>query len=269
MEGSLAYTLHKPRRKRFPTAPVVVYGIDEQWAADLVEVQKLARYNKGVRYLLTVIDVFSKYAWVRPLPNKTGKEVQKGFASIFKEGRKPASIQTDDGKEFYNAVVSEFFKRNNVHRFSTLGDTKANVVERFSRTLKECLYRFFTANNTLDCKHALPAVVRGYNASPHSNIGVAPDNVTLSNSAKVWETLYGKRLKRAQPVVFKVGDRVRLNKKFRVFKKSYLPGWTEEVFIVSRVVPGSVVTYRIKEMDDTPLEGTFYSQDLQKSHCIG
>ena len=106
--------------------------------------------------------------------------------------------------------------------------------------------------------------MRGYNASPHSSIVVAPDNVTLSNSAKVWETLYGKRLKRAQPVVFKVGDRVRLNKKFRVFKKSYLPGWTEEVFIVSRVVPGSVVTYRIKEMDDTPLEGTFYSQDLQK-----
>ena len=165
--------------------------------------------------------------------------------------------------------MSEFFKRNNVHHFSTLGDTKANVAERFNRTLKERLYRFFTANNTLDCKHALPAVVRGYNASPHSNIGVAPDNVTLSNSAKVWETLYGKRLKRAQPVVFKVGDRVRLNKKFRVFKKSYLPGWTEEVFIVSRVVPGSVVTYRIKEMDDTPLEGTFYSQDLQKSHCIG
>ena len=148
LEGSLAYTLHKPRRKRFPTAPVVVYGIDEQWAADLVEVQKLARYNKGMRYLLTVIDVFSKYAWVRPLPNKTGKEVQKGFASIFKEGRKPASIQTDDGKEFYNAVVSEFFKRNNVHRFSTLGDTKANVAERFNRTLKERLYRFFLRQTT-------------------------------------------------------------------------------------------------------------------------
>ena len=70
LEGSLAYTLHKPRRKNFPTAPVMVYGIDEQWAADLIEVQTLKSYNKGYRYLLTVIDVFSKYAWVRPLKER-------------------------------------------------------------------------------------------------------------------------------------------------------------------------------------------------------
>jgi len=82
---------------------------------------------------------------------------------------------------------------------------------------------------------------------------------------EVWNNLFSKRLsaKRRKPK-FKVNDRVRLNKKFRTFKKSYLPGWTEEVFIVTRVIPGSVVTYKIKEMDDTPLEGTFYSQDLQK-----
>ena len=169
LESSLAYTLHKPRRQRFPTAPVVVFGIDEQWAADLVEVQKLAQYNKGVRYLLTVVDVFSKYAWVKPLPNKTGKEVQKAFAAIFKEGRKPLTIQTDDGKEFYNKTVLDLFSKHKIHHFSTLGDTKANVVERFNRTLKERLFRFFTAQNTLNFKQALPAVVRGYNASIHSS----------------------------------------------------------------------------------------------------
>jgi len=94
---------------------------------------------------------------------------------------------------------------------------------------------------------------------------MAPDKVTASNQEEVWNNLYAKRLnaKHLKPK-FKVNDRVRLNKKFRTFKKGYLPGWTEEVFIVSRVIPGSVVTYKIKEMDDTPLEGTFYSQDLQK-----
>ena len=264
LESSLTYTLHKPRRRKFPTAPVLVFGIDEQWAADLVEVQHLQKFNKGIRYLLTVVDVFSKYAWVRPLINKTGAEVEKAFRSIFKEGRKPLRLQTDDGKEFYNKTVREFLKKENVHHFSTQGDTKASVAERFNRTLKERLYRFFTAHNTHDFRQSLPAVVKGYNASPHLSIGIAPSQVTVSNSSKVWNKLYGGRWKRPQEVKLKVGDRVRLNKKFRTFKKSYLPGWTEEVFIVDRVKPGPVPTFRITEWDGTEVRGTFYTQDLQK-----
>lgn len=264
LEGSLAYTLHKPRRKNFPTAPVLVFGIDEQWVADLVEVQTLSRYNKGTRYLLTVIDIFSKYAWVCPLKKKTGDEVQKAFLSIFKEGRKPLRLQTDDGKEFYNKTVQSFLKKHGIVHFSTQGDTKASVAERFNRTLKERLYRFFTAKNTLNYQTALPAVIKGYNASPHSRIGMAPRNVTIHNSAKVWERLYSGRLKRVQPIVLGVGDRVRLNKKFRTFKKSYLPGWTEEVFVIDRVKRGPVPTFRITKWDGTPIKGTFYTQDLQK-----
>ena len=105
----------------------------------------------------------------------------------------------------------------------------------------------------------------GYNRSSHRSIKMAPNKVKAHNEEEVWNNLYAKRLnaKRLKPK-FKVNDRVRLNKKFRTFKKGYLPGWTEGVLIVSRVVPGSVVTYKIKEMDDTPLEGTIYSQDLQK-----
>ena len=264
LESSLAYTLHKPRRRKFPTAPVLVFGIDEQWAADLVEVQNLQKFNKGIRYLLTVVDVFSKYAWVRALINKTGAEVEKAFRSIFKEGRKPLRLQTDDGKEFYNKTVQTFLKKEKVHHFSTQGDTKASVAERFNRTLKERLYRFFTAHNTLDFRQSLPAVVKGYNASPHLSIGIAPNQVTVSNSSKVWNKLYGGRWKRPQEVKLKVGDRVRLNKKFRTFKKSYLPGWTEEVFIVDRVKQGPVPTFRITEWDGTEVRGTFYTQDLQK-----
>ena len=72
LEQGLAYTLHKPRRRRFPTLPVIVGGLDDQWVADLVEVQPLAKYNQGIRYLLMVLDVLSKYAWVQPLKAKTG-----------------------------------------------------------------------------------------------------------------------------------------------------------------------------------------------------
>ena len=188
----------------------------------------------------------------------------KAFTSIFREGRQLQRLQTDDGKEFYNSKVQTYLSKEKVHHFSTKGDTKASVVERFNRTLKERLYRYFTAKNTLKYGEALQAVVRDYNRTPHSSIGMAPDGVTIANSAQVWDRLYGKRLKRTQRVHLKVGDRVRLNKKFRTFKKSYLPGWTEEVFIVDRVKPGPVPTFRNTEWDGTPIEGTFYTQDLQK-----
>ena len=106
LEKDLGYTLYKPRRRRFPTLPVLVFNMDQQWVADLVEVQNISKYNKGMRYLLMVIDAFSKYAWVEPIKTKTGKAVTKAFEKILKcaKGRKPLNLQTDDGKEFYNST---------------------------------------------------------------------------------------------------------------------------------------------------------------------
>ena len=204
---------------------------------------------------------------MEPVKTKTGQDVTMAFEKILKrsQGRTPQKLQTDDGKEFYNKHFQALMKQKNIHHFPTSGDTKASIVERFNRTLKERLYRYFTIKNTLTFLPVLQDVVLGYNRSYHSSIKMAPNKVTASSQEEVWNNLYAKRLnaKRLKPK-FKVNDRVRLNKKHRVFKKGYLSGWTEEVFIVSRVVPGSVVTYKIKEMDDTPLEGTFYSQDLEK-----
>ena len=92
---------------------------------------------------------------------------------------------------------------------------------------------------------------------------IAPDKVTMANSPDVWHTLYGNK-KRPKKPRLKVGDRVRLNKKFRTFKKGYLPGWTEEVFLVRSVRRGKVPTYKVKEWDGTLVQGTFYSEELQK-----
>jgi len=99
LERDLAYTLHKPRR-RFPTLPVIVGGLDDQWVADLVEVQPLAKYNRGIRYLLMVLDVLSKYAWVQPLKAKTGVALVKAVDKILKQSRKPNRLQTHPGTEF-------------------------------------------------------------------------------------------------------------------------------------------------------------------------
>ena len=166
LQRDLAYTLHKPRRRRFPTVPVIVGGLDDQWVADSVEVQPLAKYNRGIRYLLTVLDVLSKYAWVQPLKAKTGVALVHAFDKIVKQGRRqPNRLQTDRGKEFYNRTFQRWIKDQGIQHFSTEGDAKASVVERFNRTLKERLYRYFAAANTLWFDDVLPDLVQGYN--PH------------------------------------------------------------------------------------------------------
>ena len=263
----LGYTLHKPARRRFPTLKVFVFGPDEQWVADLVDVQKLKKHNKGVNYLLTVVDVFSKYAWTIPIKQKTGLQTAKALEMLFKTSKRtPQKLQTDDGKEFYNKHVAKVLKENDVRHFSTSGDTKASVVERFNRTFKQRLYRYMTTYNTPSYLSSLPALVKGYNASFHRSIGMAPNDVNDTNVREVWERLYGTKKKKKRHVpALKVGDKVRLKEKHRPFKKGYLPAWTEEVFVVSRVsLDGNVVTYKVSEWYDTPIKGTFYEEDLQK-----
>ena len=139
LEADLGYTLHKPTRRRFRTLPVLVFAIDDQWVADLIEVGNIAKSNRGYRYLLTVLDVLSKYAWVEPVKTKTGKAVTAAFEKILKrsDGRTPRRLQTDDGKEFYNKTFQDLMKRKDIRHFSTSGDTKASVIERFNCTLKK------------------------------------------------------------------------------------------------------------------------------------
>ena len=124
---------------------MLVFGTDEQWAADLIEVINIAKANRGYRYLLTVVDVLFKYAWVEPVKSKTGKDVTAAFEKILRrsDGRTPRRLQTDDGKEFYNKTFQALMKRKDIVHFSTSGDTKASVIERFNRTFKQRMYRYF------------------------------------------------------------------------------------------------------------------------------
>ena len=116
---------------------MVVYGIDHQWQADLMDWGKLASYNKGFKYLLTCIDVLSRYAWVIPLKDKTANSLKEAFQVIYKSGRRPIRLQTDKGTEFTNRVFQKFLKEHDAHFFTTYNEeTKASIVERFNRTLK-------------------------------------------------------------------------------------------------------------------------------------
>ena len=134
--------LHKPIRRKFKKRRVLVSGMDRIWAADLVDMQAFSKFNRGVKYLLAVIDIFSKYDWLIPLKDKTGKSVASALETIFKE-RKPEKMWVDKGKEFYNKDVKDL-----VDLYSTENEDKSSVVERWIRTMKEKMWKYFSANST-------------------------------------------------------------------------------------------------------------------------
>ena len=132
-----AYTLHKPIRRHFRRNRVIVGGIDQQWQMDLADMQSLQKFNDGYRYLLVCIDVFSKYAWIVPLKNKTGPTLVDAFKIILASGRKPEKIMTDQGTEFLNRHFRALMKTEDIELYNTYNETKASIVERLIRTSKD------------------------------------------------------------------------------------------------------------------------------------
>ena len=145
------YTLHKTPRKHFQRRKTIVSGINDQWQGDLICLPNIKKQNKGYSFILTVIDVFSKVAYATPLKNKTGPSLVAGFKLILKQAKnKPNKFQTDKGPEFLNKSFQSFLKKLNISFFTTENENiKAAIIERFNRTLKERMYRYFTKHNTL------------------------------------------------------------------------------------------------------------------------
>lgn len=263
--GQDAYTLHKGVRKTFSRRRVVVSGIDDQYQADLIDIHKYKSANHNHHFILTVIDVFSKFAWALPLKNKSGKEVSKALSHIFQQ-RKCRSLQTDKGTEFYNREVKQVLKKFNVHHFSTENDDiKASIVERFNRTLQKKIHRWFTRHKTSNWDAVLDSVVEGYNRTPHSSTKLAPIKVTHENEEDVWHTLYAPTSPQNEKrPVFDVNDSVRISKYKHVFSKGYDTNWSSEIFLIQKVLPTHPVTYQLRDQNDEHIVGSYYEQELQR-----
>ncbi|XP_074651575.1 uncharacterized protein LOC141906232 [Tubulanus polymorphus] len=259
------YTLHKPTRKKFPRRKVIVRGIDDQWAADLVFLIDLQKYNSGYKYLLTAIDCFSRYAIVRALKSKHASSIVDAFKDIFRrERRHPRLLQVDAGSEFHNASVKTFLKNyGNVELFSTKSVIKASLVERFNLTLKRRMFRYFTKNNTRRYLDDLDDFVTAYNNSVHRTLGIPPARVNADNEERLWKKLYGNEFPSKATFKYDVGDTVRVARQKKTFEKSYHPSWTEELFEIAYRRATRPVTYRVKSLDGELIEGSFYEPELQ------
>ena len=257
-----AYTLHKPVRIRFKRRRVIVGGRNHQWQADLVDLSKLKKDNDGYVFLLTLIDVFSKRAWCVPLKNKSASSLVTALKGLL-VNIAPTTLQTDKGLEFLNRSVRRLLKEHGVHHFSTHNEeTKASIVERFNRTLKTRMWRYFTKYQTVRYIDALQDFVQSYNDTYHRSIGMAPSQVNAANQEEVWQRLYGHDGKGVPK--FKVDDRVRISKAKRRFEKGYMANWSEELFTIREVHASDPPVYRLVDDLGEVLDGTFYEPELQK-----
>ena len=220
-----------------------------------------SKYNDGITFLLLVIDVFSKYGWVVPLKNKEGKTVAEAFKNIFKE-RKPGKLWTDKGREFYNKDVKEL-----IEIYSTENEEKSSIVERWIRTMKEKMWKYFTDNNTYRYMDILPDLVEDYNNTVHTSTKMTPIEASKKkNELTVWQNLYQDRLKiNNLTPKFSVGDEVRISKMKKVFEKGYTTRWTEEIFTITKIQNTNPITYKIADLQGEEIDGTFYEPELQKT----
>ena len=263
----LAEELHKPVKRKFRKRRVRVSGNNKIWAADLADMQAFAKYNNGNTFLLLVIDTFNKYGWIIPLKNKKGETMVKAFKTIFEEGRIPEKLWTDKGKEFYNKKMDNLRKLYDIELYSTENEEKSSIAERWIRTMKEKMFKYFTDNNTYKYIDQLPDLVEDYNNTVHSSTKLTPVEASKEkNELTVWRNLYPDRYKtsRLNPK-FSKGDEVRITKKKKVFEKGYTTRWTEEIFTIKEIRETNPITYKLKDLQGEEIKGTFYEPELQKT----
>ena len=191
---------------------------DNIWGVDLADTQSLRKKNKGIKYLLCAINLFSKYAFFVPIKDKKGISITNAFKKIIKQsGRKPNKILVDQGSEFYNNVFKRWLSDNDIIMYSTYNEGKSVVAERFIRKLKNKLYKHMTATGKNVYYDVLDDVVNKYNNTKHSTIKMKPIDVR-DNNKRVYIDEHNEKDSR-----FKVDDRVRISKRKNIFAKGYTP----------------------------------------------
>ena len=241
---------HKPVRRKYKRRKVKSYYPYEVCMADLAffNQPEYVRANGGIKYVLVFVDVFTKMCYVEPMKDKYGITTLFAMEKIFNRlPDVPKHVITDDGTEFYNFHLRQFFEKNLVNHYSIRGPHKAAVAERMIRTLKSRLEKYFWENKTRRYVDVLQQMVDNYNNTPHRSIGMAPSEVNLSNRDQVYKKLYKQDETRSVPRLA-VGDKVRILKDKALFEKGYTRNWSLELYtIVTAKSHDGVDYYKISD----------------------
>ena len=252
-------------KRKFPRRKVIARFPFEVFMADLMEFPQYKFRNRGYRFALILIDVFTKKLYTAPMKKKTKENTAQAFETIFKDFDEfPINLVTDRGLEFYNREVRKIFDSYGINHYSTPSKTKwkASVAERVIRTIKSRLFRYFKSNKTTNWIDVLPKLTENYNATPHASHGLPPDDVSSENRDMVYKKLYPQN---TLTIVckLKIGDKVRKIKDKSLFEKGYTENWSEEIYkITDARQSNSVCWYKIENLAGEEQEGIWYYYQL-------
>lgn len=254
-------------KKIFPRRHIITQYPFQIFQADLIEYPRkdYTYANNGFRFILVIIDCFSKMVYAAPVKRKNSDYMSEAFESIFRNFNNfPNSLITDQGLEFYNASVQKVFEKYGINHYHTKTKTKwkAAMAERVIRTLKSRLEKYFYQNKTKRWIDFLPELVRNYNSTPHRTIGMAPDQVTDQNSPQIYKRVFGDNNLKVIPRLTK-GDQVRILLEKSLFDKGYKQNWSEELYIITTVIQKSgIVWYILEDLNQKRLAGIKYYWQL-------
>ena len=253
-----AYTLHKRTRKpKFRRT--LVFKPRDLWQIDLLDMQKYSKENDEYRYICVIIDCFSRYVWVKPLKNKTGKATVKALALLLMNERLKL-IQADQGTEFFNRDVKRMLEAFGPKLYHTYTDKKAAIVERVQRTLRGRLGRLFTKRGNFKWIDKIDDIVTAYNNTHHSSIKMKPADVDEEHIANIF---FNSLPNLKKTIKFSNGDRVRILIKKNQFAKEFEKSWSEEIFKIKIIQNTNPITYLIEDLDGEDIIGGFYTEELQ------
>ena len=232
---------------------------NEIWCMDLAYVDKLAKENNGVKYLLVRQDLFDRTVNAKGMKTKDSQETVKSFSSMITKRNRPKKIWVDKGTEFAGAF-KKFCAAEGIQVYSTMSETKATFVERTIRSLKNVLYRYMK-DFGYKYIHKIPQFITTLNSRRNSSIDMRPNTVKNCDFMSI---LYSKPLREFKKPAFKIGDRVQISKYDLPYRKGYKPQFTREVFEIVAIATRKPPTYTIKDEQGEVIQGKIYQKELIK-----
>ena len=253
----------KPPKRNYNTNKTDVYHIDDIWSPDILDLKDYgSKNNRGYRYVLVIIDNFSKFGWTIPLKNKNAQTIKDSFENILTNSkRKPNLIETDRGKEFYNNIFQDFLNKNNIKLYSRNSSYGAVFAERFNRTIRDLLKKIVFEQGDANWIDVLPTITKQYNNRIHSSTKLSPKNASLKkNEGYVYKNLLDKR-KKVKPK-FQINDLVRTADLKRTFSKGDTTNWSYKLYKITEIINDTIPSYKINNLSERYNESLLKKTEL-------
>ena len=219
--------------------------------------------NSNFGYILVIIDCFSKKVYARPVKKKNKFAVSNALRSILNNiDYYPNTLITDEGLEFYNKNVREVLDDFNIHHYSIKTKMKASIIERFNRTLRQKLQKYFVKNKTKRWIDVLDQFIQNYNNTPHRSIGMPPNMVSDDNANQVFNKMFPDLELQSTPRLSR-GNIVRILKQKTIFEKGYTQNWSDQLYRIESVHQrAGRIWYKIESIEGNLIPGIKYYWEL-------